>query len=232
MLRRSLLLFATLSAAACDSEETFAVVAVDDALRQPAPELIAALDAMPGLSLTNPGQSSAYMVLASHRAGAILEFDRMSVLFDRRDPAFADTIDLGAANIEALAALITTRILSADLAASTAEADNGRVDNLRAAAAMLPALITDANPNSPLGEDLRTSYRQALFQIASETRSKADVEAMTAFEKAEAKQELGVDGDDRYDRSRAWYYFASADHLRADLTVENEIAQAFSGFKD
>lgn len=233
MVRKTWLLISAAALVSCGGEsQTYVTVAVEPALRQAEPALFAKLDAMAGLGLAEPGQPGAQMRLAAAEEGALLAFDRMSVLSDRRDPAFADSIDLGAVDKQALATLIAARILASDLAASTEDDDQAKVEALRGLAEQLPGLISKANPLSPLGEDLRTSYRQAMFQIASETRAKGDIDAITAFEKAEAKQALGVDGDDRYDRSRAWYYFASADHLRADLSLENEIAQAFSGFKD
>jgi len=233
MIRRAFVLASVAALAACtQSEVQHVTVAVEPDVQGAAPSVIEALDAMPGITIAEPGTPGAHIILTMGDDGVTLALDRMSVLFDRRDIAFADTIDIGARDKDALAQLIAVRLLATDLAASTAEDDSTKLEALREHVALLPALIAEANPLSPLGEDLRTSYRQGLFQIAVETSDEVDVEAITSFEKAEAQLSQGVDGDDRYDRSRAWYYFASADHLRADLSVENQIAQAFSGFKD
>ncbi|MEM1381475.1 MAG: hypothetical protein AAGH41_12705 [Pseudomonadota bacterium] len=153
------------------------------------------------------------------------------VPMDRRDMAFADTIDLGAAGQPTFALMLSTRLHAMHLA-GTETPQPGAVGTLRELAVRLAEAFDTENLTEAMREDLRTSYRQALFQIAMTTRAEADANVMFAFETDEAKAGRGVDSADRYARSRAWYYRASADHLRADPSVEREIAEAFTGFKN
>lgn len=202
-----------------------------DAVREAAPELAAELEGAGFVRVTTePGEADLILML---RDGAgLLRLQGPGPVMDRRDPAFVDTIDLDGSAPGALALVVGGRALAMATACGAPPNGRARIETLRATAAKLSAALAEAEPSSPLAEDLRTTIRQALFQVASETGDTADIRAIFAFEEGEAEAGRGLNARNRYTRSRAWYYYASARHLDADLSVEREIASAFSGFKD
>lgn len=199
----------------------------DDNVRIMAPDLAAALEARRDILLAGAADE-ADVALRTDGGNLRLEATATPVM-DRRDVAFADTIAPG--TDPALLALIITARSHAVQAADDVVVP-GEIAQLRDLAMELAEALNDTDPNLPLAEDLRTSYRQVLFQIAMGTMAEGDANALLAFEKAEAKETRGVDAPDRFESARAWYYFASAVHLTADLSDERDIAYAFSGFKD
>ncbi|MEM9838940.1 MAG: hypothetical protein AAF830_07255 [Pseudomonadota bacterium] len=197
-------------------------ISVDESV---APEVTTLLEARRSLVITTSTDDAGILVVPVEGG---IQMKAATPSMERRDIAYADTIALNV-DVEHLALIITARSHAMQVASGAAP---DAVAQLRGLALELAEALNDTDPSLPLAEDLRTSYRQVLFQIAMTTRNEGDANALLAFEKSEAKEQRGVDVTDRFESARAWYYFASATHLTADMNSDREIAYAFSGFKD
>jgi len=169
-----------------------ATVAIDPAFEEAAPEVAAKLRS--SFSGVVAITDDAPLTVVLNDGGAKLVVNGPQPLMDRRDPVFGDTIDLSSDNQEAIARVIATRGVAMTVAGSRDGSNEALTEDLRALTkALLPARA-DINLESELGHDLADTYRQAQFQLMSETRSNEDLEALKAFEAAEEDAGRGIKG--------------------------------------
>lgn len=206
-----------------------AMIAIDPAFAEAAPGVVAELQS--GFKAVIATSDEAPVAVTLTDDGARLALRGPQPLMDRRDPVFADTIDLTSDNKEAIARVIATRAAAMTVAVSKGEAEDALIEDLRAlTTALLPAREEEGF-DTELSDDLADSYRQGLFQIASETLADEDIQALRDFEINEDSERRGMRGKTIYSRGLAYYYLASADHLKADESNQRDVATAFASFK-